>query len=163
ARGNGVGKHSFHVALAFGDFTDFAARCGSHLLVSNRLEEFSYTNAASVARGAARGQNVIGADGFVAVGNGGFFAGEQRAVIGQILHEGVFVLDVQLQMFGRVIVAEGDGFIDVVGDVDDAVVAPGKRGDVARGKSLKLFLDLCDGAARERFAQAHQINSAVRV
>ena len=39
-------------------------------------------------------QNVVGADGLVAVGDGGLFTNEQRAVVGQALKVMVAVLDV---------------------------------------------------------------------
>jgi hypothetical protein len=65
---------------------------------------------------------VVGADGLVSIGNGRLFPDKQGTVIFQPIKIIAGVFDVDLQVFRRIIVAEPDGFIPVVGDVKLAVV-----------------------------------------
>ena len=82
--GDGVGEHAFDAALAGGDAGDFDGGFAGHALIGDGFEEFADPDTAGVAGRAARRQNVICADGFVAVGDGGFLADEERAVVGQV-------------------------------------------------------------------------------
>ena len=111
--GDGVGEHAFDVALAFGDFADFDAGFFCHALVGDGFEEFSDPDAAGIAGGTAGGEDVVGADGFVAVGDGGFFADEERAVVGEAVGVELLVFDVEFEMLGGVVVGELDGFFAI--------------------------------------------------
>src|SRR6266567_8975454 len=102
-------QHALHLALAFGNFSDFGTGGGSHSLIRASLEEFPNPDAASITGRAAGWENVIGADGFVPVSNRGFFSDEERTVIGQVTEEIFSGFDVQLQVFGGVLIAQLHG------------------------------------------------------
>ena len=72
----------------------------------SRLEELADPDAARVACRAAGGQDMVGADGLVAVGNGRLFADEQRAVVGQPVEVERRVFHVQFKVFRSIIVAD---------------------------------------------------------
>ena len=66
-------------------------------------------------------------------------------------------------MLWRVAVAEVDGFFVVVGDPNDAVIAPGEFGDVARRQDCELTFELRDGPMREVLTQADETLAAVGI
>jgi hypothetical protein len=44
----------------------------------------------------------------------------------------------KLQVLGRVIIAEPRGFVQIVRDIDNSVIAPRQAGDLSRGKRFQL-------------------------
>jgi len=90
--GNAMSEHVFHDALAFGHLSDLAAGGRRHALVGAGLEELAHPQPTGVARRAACGQDVVGANAFVAVGDGGLFADEKRAIVGQVREKVIGVL-----------------------------------------------------------------------
>src|SRR5687768_8441287 len=107
---------------------------GAHPLIGAGLQEFSDPQTAAVAGGAPGRENMIRANRLVSIGDSRFLADEQRAVVGEALEKRTLVLHVEFQVFRRVIVAEFDSFAQRIGDIDQAVITPGERSDVAGWK-----------------------------
>ena len=74
--------HAFEPGDARRDLADVAGRLAGHALPGQRLHELVHRQAARVAGRALGGQHVVGAAGLVAIGHGGLFTQEQRAVAG---------------------------------------------------------------------------------
>ena len=82
---------------------------------------------------------MIGADGFVAIGNGCLLSDKQRAVILEPIKTIAAVFKVDLQMFRCIVIGEPDGFVPVIGDVKLAVVGPGDFRDIFGRQHRELF------------------------
>src|SRR4029453_8776896 len=76
-----VGQHALDLADARDDGGHTPARLAREALVGDGLDEFPHVEAAGIARGAPGGQDVVGADGLVGVGDRRFLAHEERAVV----------------------------------------------------------------------------------
>src|SRR5262245_2322653 len=98
-------KHILQFALPLGDRAGFHACLRSHSLIRARLKEFADPNSSRISCRAACRKDVVGAYGFVAVCDRGFFSYKQRSVVGESLEEELNITDVQLEVFWCITVA----------------------------------------------------------
>src|SRR5919204_1467164 len=137
---------------------DLHARLRRDLLVGAGLHELADPETARVARGAERGQRVIGADHLVAIGDVGLRSEEQRAVVAQMLEEVARLAREHLDVLGGDAVGFAHRRFARVDEDDLAVVAPGDPGDIRGRQHLELALDL----GRERLGDVARCRDADR-
>ena len=63
---------------------------------------------------------------FVSIGNGGFFTYEEGTIIPELWQIIVRIFHVEFQVLRRIIIADGNGFVPVIGDVYTAIIPPGQ-------------------------------------
>ena len=66
-------------------------------------------------------------------------------------------------MLRRVVVAQADCFLGIVGDIDDSLIAPGEAGDFASRQNRELLFQLIHRLPRKVLAQADEADAAVGV
>src|SRR5436190_18461016 len=110
--------HALEARDARGHGRHLAAGLPAHTLRGHALQELVHGEAAGVMRRALGRQDVIDAGALVAEGDGGLFADEQRAVAAQVLDIPGVVGGLQLEMLGRIVVAERSRFVAAVADGD---------------------------------------------
>src|ERR1035437_900977 len=76
--GDSVGQHVLQVALSLCDLGSFLAGLGSHPLIGASLEKLAHPDTTGITGRAAGWQNVVGADGLVAISHGSFFSDKQQ-------------------------------------------------------------------------------------
>ena len=82
---NAVGQHVFVVAGPLADFGDFQRSLSGSVLVGDGFDKFTDVESTGVSGGPHGGQNMIGADGLVAITNRRFLTAEHGAVVRAII------------------------------------------------------------------------------
>ncbi len=117
-------QHPFNIALPLGFLAHNPAGGAGYPLIGTGLEEFADPDSACIAGGTAGWLDVIGSDGFVAIGNCGFFADEQGTVVGQALEVILLLFHLDFQVLGCVVIARLNCLILVVSHLEDAIHIP---------------------------------------
>ena len=157
-----VGEHALHLADARDDGRHAAARLAREALVGHGLDELADPQSARVPRGAAGGQDVVGADALVGVGDGRLLADEERSVVAQAPEVPVVAARLDLEVLGRVLVGERGGRLVVAHDDDLAERVPCLARHLARAQQRELALDLAEHGLAERARRRDEHGGRVR-
>jgi len=90
-------------------------------------------------RGTLGRQHMVRAGNFIAIGNGGLFTQEQRAVIVQIGKPPIQIVSLHLKVFRRILIRDLYGLFAAVAQNDLAIIPPSRFGIIA--VKLRQFLD----------------------